>query len=67
MKTIKVTYVLELEVPADAMISEGNDYVREIRRMLRWNESRGWKARLRQLLGVDKGDGRDAAGDAAGA
>jgi len=56
MRTIKLIYTLEIEVPADALLVEGNQFANEIRRMLRWNESRGWKARLRRLIGVSKGD-----------
>lgn len=55
MQTIKLTYTLELEVPADALLSDGDLYVREVRRMLQWNQARGWKASLRRLIGVDRG------------
>lgn len=55
MKTIKLTYVLEIEVPADTLLSEGDSFAREIRRMLRWNNVLGWRANLRRLVGVDKG------------
>lgn len=56
MKTIKLTYTLELEVPEDALLVDGDAFAQEVRRMLRWNQSRGWQARLRRLVGVDKGN-----------
>lgn len=55
MQTIKLTYTLEIEVPADALLLEGDTYAQQIRQMLQWNEPRGWKARLRRLVGVTKG------------
>lgn len=56
MKTIKLTYVLELELPLDALLADGDTFVRSVRQMLRLNEALGWKARLRRLAGVDQGD-----------
>lgn len=56
MNTIKLTYMLEIEVPEDALLADGDTYAQQIRQMLRWNEDRGWKARLRRLVGVGKGN-----------
>ena len=58
METIKITYALELEVPAEALVSDGDVFVQEVRQMLRWNEKKGWKAHLRRLVGVDRGGER---------
>lgn len=55
MNTIKLTYLLEIEVPADTLLTDGNAYAQAVHRLLRWNEPRGWKARLRRLVGVQKG------------
>lgn len=55
MDTIKLTYLLEVEVPADTLLADGNAYAQAVHRLLRWNEPRGWKARLRRLVGVKKG------------
>lgn len=56
MKTIKLTYALELEVPEDALVVDGDRFVRNVRRMLIYNVHRGWKCNLRKLLGVEVGD-----------
>lgn len=55
MDTIKLTYLLEVEVPADTLLTDGNAYAQAVHRLLRWNEPRGWKARLRRLVGVQAG------------
>ena len=56
MKTIKLTYVLELELPLGALLTDGDAFVRSVRQMLRFNEGLGWKASLRRLTGVRPGD-----------
>jgi len=56
MKTIKLTYALELEVPEDTLVVDGEAFVRNVRRMLIENAHRGWKCHLRKLLGVEKGN-----------
>lgn len=55
MKTIKLTYALELEVPEDALVADGDAFVRNVRQMLIYHVHRGWKCHLRRLLGVDRG------------
>lgn len=55
MKTIKLTYTLELEVPEEALVTDGDAFVRNMRCMLASNVHRGWKCHLRRLLGVDRG------------
>ena len=57
MPKIKLTYVLELEVPAEELLVNGDRYVRDVRRMLGWNAERGWTATLKRLVGVSEGHG----------
>lgn len=60
MRKIKLTYVLEIEVPAETLLTDGDVFIRGVQRMLGMNAERGWKATLRRLVGVTKGDGMEA-------
>ena len=52
MRKIKLTYVLEVEVPEEAFAKEGAVYIQGLKRMLGTYAQRGWTARLRRLLDV---------------
>lgn len=52
MGKIKLTYVLELEVPEEELLVNGDRFVHDVRRMLGWNCERGWKATLKRLVGM---------------
>lgn len=56
MKTIKLTYILELEVPEETLLEDGDRFIHGVREMLMTNVFKGWKTRLRRLVGVTKGD-----------
>lgn len=54
MKNIRLTYILELELPTDTLVTDGKTFVTVVKRMLRYfSSTHGWKARLSRLTSID--------------
>lgn len=46
---MKLTYVLEVEVPGETPALEYQAFLNALKQALRWNAEKGWKAKLREV------------------